>query len=96
MKRWYDDWQTIMSPRQGKREVVIFALGNGNKKKHYLKREPRDGRYEVHLPHAHNQKKFIFITKTDREDKRIRNLVGIIDSLLFTLTSKKGFMFWQK
>ena len=98
MTRWFDNWSIEMRPYAGKRQKVIWkgAGENGEDVGRYHKTSKPNGRYIVDLPHSFGDKtKSIFFTKSKTDDERIRTLVNIIDSALYTLSKRKWWEFWK-
>ena len=98
MKKWFDDWNVSYRPYAGKRQgtILVGAGKNGEDIVKYHKCSKPHGYYRIDLPHSFRKKTTTkLFTKNRHDDKRIHELVMIIDCCLYALTKKKWWEFWK-
>lgn len=97
-KKWFDDWNVSYRPYAGKRQKTIWkGYGKGGEDVVKYRKSPKpNGYYRIDLPHSFTDKLTTrLFTKNKHDDKRIYELVMIIDCCLYELTKKKWWEFWK-
>ncbi len=99
-KKWWDDWNVRVRPYAGKTsDTVWVGWGKGGEDVvRRFKNSKPNGYYRIDLPHSFGRRTtYKFFTKNKHDDRRIRDLVSLVDCLLYDLekAKHKWWQFWK-